>query len=60
VKYDPHILEMINAKHERQKPFGRPRHSGKNNVKMDLIEIGGVKVWTRFIWLWAEPNGGFL
>jgi hypothetical protein len=36
------ILEMTNVKHERQRPFGKPRQNVENNAKMGLID--GVKL----------------
>jgi hypothetical protein len=59
------MAEMINeynilaGKLARKRPVGRPRRRWENNTRRDLREIG-EKVWTAFIWLRIESNGGFL
>jgi len=46
-------------KPEGKRPFRRPNHRWDDNIRIDLGEMGG-KVWTRFIWLRIETNGGLL
>jgi hypothetical protein len=54
------IREMhIGYRWEIQKeetPLGRPRHRYRNNIKMDLREIG----WDGSIWLRIGTSGGIL
>jgi hypothetical protein len=52
------VYRILVRKLEGKRPLGRPRHRWKNNIKMDLREIGLV-VWTGLIWLRIETNGGF-
>jgi hypothetical protein len=32
--------KVLVGKSEGKRPFGRPRRSGKDNIKMDIREIG--------------------
>jgi hypothetical protein len=32
--------EVLVEKHEGKRPLGRPRHRGKNYIKMNLQEVG--------------------
>jgi hypothetical protein len=45
------------GKLEGKRPLGRPRHRWKNNIKMDLQEVGGV-VGTGWNGLRIETGGG--
>jgi hypothetical protein len=40
--------KILSQKTEGKRPFGRRRHSWKENVKTDLKQ--GVRVWTEFKW----------
>jgi hypothetical protein len=44
---------------EGKKPLGRPRHRWKDNIRMDLQEVG-CGVWTGLGWLRIETVGGHL
>ena len=41
---------------EGKRPLERSRHSWKNNIKMDLQDIGWGE-WTRLLWLSAGTGG---
>jgi hypothetical protein len=41
---------VLVGKPERKRPLGRPRLVWKDNIKMDLQEVGWG-TWTRLIWL---------
>jgi hypothetical protein len=49
-------IQSYRRKHERKKPFGRPRPRWKNNVKMDFKEVGWEAL-TGLIWLKAWAGG---
>jgi hypothetical protein len=34
------LYRVLVGKHEEKRPFGRPRHRWKGNIKMDLQEVG--------------------
>jgi hypothetical protein len=38
----------------------RPRHRWEDNIRMDLREMGCVKVWTGCIWLRIGNSDGLL
>jgi hypothetical protein len=38
-------------KPEGEKQLGRPRHRCKDDIKMDLQEVGWWEVWTGLVWL---------
>jgi hypothetical protein len=42
-----------------KKPLGRPRVRWKDNIKMNVEEVGGG-AWTRLIWLRIRTGGGLL
>ena len=42
---------------ECKRPFGRPRHRWKDNINVDVKEMGG-DAWTGFIWLRIGTGGG--
>ena len=46
-------------KPEGKRPLGRPRHRWKDNIKMDLQEVGGV-VGNGWSWLRIGTGGGHL
>jgi hypothetical protein len=45
-------------KSEGKRPLGRPTRRWKDNIKMDLQEVGCGKVWTGSSWLRIETGGG--
>jgi hypothetical protein len=47
------------GKPEGKRPLGRPRHRWKDNIKMDLQEVGWG-AWTGMIWLKIGTGGGQL
>jgi hypothetical protein len=47
------------GKSEEKRPLGRPRRIWKDNIKMDLREIG-FGVWIGFVWLRIETGGWLL
>jgi hypothetical protein len=44
---------ILMGKPEGERRLRRPRHRWKNNIKMDLREIG-------WMWLWIGTSGGLL
>jgi hypothetical protein len=44
---------------EGRRPLGRPRRRWKDNIKMDLQEVGWG-AWTGLIWLRIGKGGGLL
>ena len=44
---------------EGRRLLERPRRRWKNNIKMDLYEVG-CEVWTGLIWLRIGTGGGLL
>ena len=46
-------------KPEGKRPLGRPRHRWKDNIKMDLQEVGGV-AGTGWSWLRIGTGGWHL
>jgi hypothetical protein len=44
---------------EGKRPLGRPRRRWKDNIKMDLKELGW-EAWTGLIWLRIGTCGGLL
>jgi hypothetical protein len=50
---------ILVGKPEWEKSLGRPRRKWKDNIKVDLREIGGV-VWTRLKWLRIGARGRLL
>ena len=42
-------VQGFNGKPERRRTLGKPRHRGKDNIKMNLREVG----WGR----WMDPSG---
>jgi hypothetical protein len=42
------VYRVFVGKPEEKIPLGRPRHRWKDNIKMDLQEVGGG-VWTGLI-----------
>jgi len=48
---------VLVGKPEGKRPLGRPRRRWKDNIKMDLREVGGVGDWS---WLRIGIDGGHL
>ena len=53
------VHRIMIGKPERKRPLGGPRRRWKNNIKMDLQEVGGV-VGTGYSWLRIGRDGGHL
>ena len=47
------------GKPEENGPLGRPRHRWKDNIKMELQEMGWGS-WAGLIWLRIGTGGGLL
>jgi hypothetical protein len=47
---DERCIQVLVGKTEGMRPLGRPRRRWKNNINMDLQEVGWG-AWTEFIWL---------
>jgi hypothetical protein len=52
-------VRVLVGKPEGKRPQRRPRRRWVDNIKMDLVEIGGV-VWTGFFWLRIGTSGQLL
>jgi hypothetical protein len=50
---------VLVEKPEGIRPLGRPRRRWKDNIKIDLREVG-LGVWTGSIWLRIWTGGGLL
>jgi hypothetical protein len=60
IKIGPMILEKIYVeKYETDRPLGRPRRSWKDDIKVDLNNIGCEDV-DGFIWLRLGSSGGLM
>jgi hypothetical protein len=53
------VYTVLVGKHEGKRPQGRPRRRWKDNIKMDLQEVG-CRIWTGLSWLRIETGGGHL
>jgi hypothetical protein len=53
------VYRVLVGKPEGKKPLGRPRRRWKDEIRMDLREIGWG-VWSRFVWLRIGTVGGLL
>jgi hypothetical protein len=51
---------VLVGKPEGKRPFGRPRHRWKDNIKIDLQEVGREVVGTGLSWLRIGTGGGLL
>jgi hypothetical protein len=49
------VYRVLVGKHERKGPLGRPRHRWKDNIRMNLQEVG-CGVWTGLGWLRIETG----
>jgi hypothetical protein len=49
---------VLVGKPEGKRPLGRPRRRWKDNIKMDLQEVGVGVVGTGWIWLRIGTGGG--
>ena len=50
---------VLVGKPEGRRPLGRPRQRWKDNIKMDIQEVG-FGVWTGSSWLRVGTVGGHL
>jgi hypothetical protein len=50
------VYKVLVGRTKGKRPLGRPRHGWKDNIKMDLTEVGinGEN------WIWLESSGGLL
>jgi hypothetical protein len=46
-------------KPERETPHGKPRHGRKDNIKIDVQEMGW-ETWMGLFWLRIGTSGGLL
>jgi hypothetical protein len=53
------VFRALVGKPEVKRPLGRPRSRGKDNLKIDIQEIG-FGIWTGLSWLRMETDGGHL
>jgi len=53
------MYRVLVGKPERNRPLGIPRRRWKDNIKMDLQEVG-CGVWTGSSWLRIGTGGGHL
>jgi hypothetical protein len=51
---------VLVGKPERKRLFGRSRHRWKDNIKMDLREVGLEGAWTGLIWCRIGTGGRLL
>jgi hypothetical protein len=47
----------LDGKPERNRLLGRPRHREEDNIKMNVTGVW-YEVWTGFIWLRIDTDGG--
>jgi len=52
--------KVLGGKPGGKRPLLRHRHSGEDNIKMDLQEVGWGGAWTVLIWLGMQTGGGLL
>jgi hypothetical protein len=53
------VYRGLVGKSEGKRPLGRPRHRWKDNIKMDVQELGWG-AWTGLIWLRIGTGGRIL
>jgi hypothetical protein len=53
------VYGVVVGRPKGKRPLGRPRHRWKDNIKMDLREIGLMEQ-TGFSWLRIGSSGGLL
>ena len=54
------LYRILVGKPKGKRPLGRPRRRCKDNIKMDLHEVGCVGAWTGSSWLRKGTGGGDL
>jgi hypothetical protein len=54
-----YAYRVLVGKPEGKRPLGRPRRRWKNNIKMDIQEVGWG-AWNRLMWLRIGTDGGHL
>jgi hypothetical protein len=53
------MIRLLVGKPEGRRPLGRPKRRWLDNIRMDLVEVGGV-MWTGLIWLRIGTGGELL
>ena len=53
------VYRVLVGKPEGKRPLGRPRRRWKDNIKLNLQEVGW-EAWTGLIWLRRGTGGGHL
>jgi hypothetical protein len=51
------VYRVLVGKRDGKRPLGRPRRRWEDNIKMDLLEVGGGTGWS---WLRIGTGGGHL
>jgi hypothetical protein len=57
---DKVVHRVLVEKPERKRPLGRPKHRWEDNIKMDLLDVGGGVMGTGWRWLRIGTGGGHL
>jgi hypothetical protein len=57
---DRGVHRVLVGKTEGKRPLGRPRRRWKDNIKMDLQEVGGLVMGTGWNWLRIGTDGEHL
>jgi len=52
------VHRVLVGKPEGKRPLGRPRHRWEDNIKMDILEVGGVE--TGWNWIRIGIDGRHL
>jgi hypothetical protein len=56
---DSEVHTVLMGKPEEKRSLGRPRRSWKDNIQMDIQEIGSG-AWSGLIWLWKGTSDELL
>jgi hypothetical protein len=54
------VHRLLVGKPEGKRPLGRPRRRWEDNIKLDLLEVGGGGVGTEWSWLRIGTSGEHL
>jgi hypothetical protein len=57
---DEKFIQNLGRTPEGTRPLEISRRRGKDNIKMDIKELGVMSMWTGFNWLRRRSSGGFL
>jgi hypothetical protein len=57
---DRGVHRVLVGKPEGNRPLGRPRRRWEDNIKMDLLEVGGGVGGTGWSWVRIGTGGGHL